>query len=141
MALEVGKFAKGFVAALVELEQSSIQPKSPEHLRALNEVHRFIAKQVELARDKQPRNWFKDVVRLRNSLSPGQTGAFDQFETALRDLQLSFTESPNPNYEDIIFTVSKPFASSSLEAFEPRERDLIRKAAGVFVDTQRRHPA
>ena len=93
MALEVEKFAKGFVAALVELDQTSIQPKSPEHRRALNQLYKFIAEQVELARDKPlMRNWFKDVVRLRNSLSPGQTGAFDQFETALRDLQLSFTE-------------------------------------------------
>jgi len=137
MALEVEKFAKGFVAALVELEQSSIQPKSPEHRRALNQLYEFIAEQVELARDNpRMRNWFKDVLRLRNSLSPGQTGAFDQFETALRDLQLSFTESPNPNYEDIVFTVSKPFASSSLEAFEPKERELIRNAARVFVGSQ-----
>ena len=137
MALEVERFAKGFVAALVEQEQTSIQPKSPEHLRALNEVYNFIASEVERARDKpEMRSWFRDVVRLRNSLSPGQTGAFDQFETALRDLQLSFTESPNPNYEDIVFTVSKPFALSSLNAFNPNERELVRKAAKVFVDNR-----
>ena len=137
MALEFDQFAKGFVAALVELDQSSIQPKSPEHLRALNELYHFISQAVEQARGpSDSREWLRDLVRLRNSLVPGQTGAFDQLETALRDLQLSFTESPNPNYEDIVFTVSKPFARSALETFGNKERELVRSAAKIFMDNR-----
>jgi hypothetical protein len=137
MTLGVDKFAKGFVAAMVELKQFSIEPKSPSHLRGFWALHELLAEEVERARDDpNKREWFKDTVRLRNSLVSGPTGSFDQFESALRDLQSSVTESPNPNYASLEFTASPPFASSLLDGLEEDERILARAAAMVFVKSQ-----
>jgi hypothetical protein len=133
-AFEFDEFTRAFVAALVQAERSSIQPKNPVQRRAFYRVWKVIGKQVDDARNSpKKRDWLRTVVRIRNRMSPGQSGAFDQFETALRDLQLSLTESPNPSYEDISFTLSKPFANSVLNELAPKERALVRKAADVFL--------
>jgi hypothetical protein len=131
---EFDEFTRGFVAALVEAERHSIQPKNPIQRRAFYKVWRLIGERAEQARGSTAKQeWLRKVVRIRNRMSPGQSGAFDQFETALRDLQLSLTESPNPNYEDITFTVSKPFANSVLSKLNRAERALVREAAEVFL--------
>lgn len=131
---EFDEFAKAFVAALVQAERRSLQPKDPTQRRAFYKVWKFIGQQAEEARSDNP-DWLRTVVRIRNRMSPGQSGAFDQFETALRDLQLSLTESPNPSYEDITFTVSKPFANSVLNRLSKVERELVSKAAEVFLSS------
>jgi hypothetical protein len=93
----------------------------------------MIDAKADAAKNTADRDWAKKVVRIRNRMSPGQSGAFDQLETALRDLQLSITESPNPSYEDISFTASKPFAISLLNQLEESERELVREAARIFI--------
>jgi hypothetical protein len=135
MDLTIKEFTRGIVASLVEADVRSIQPKRAEQRKALRQVWQFLSKETERVRRSRTRDetWLRQVIRLRNAMSPGPTGAFDQFETALRDLQLSFTESPNPSYEDVDFTVSKPFAKSRLEQFDARSRVLIRKAADFFL--------
>ena len=126
MAIDLERFARGFVAALVEGNRPSIQPKRPEHVHGFYKIREILDAEVAQAQQGSDREWLQQVVRLRNRLSPGPTGSFDQFETALRDLQLSFTESPNVYYEDIEFTISKPFAQSTLSNLEARERSLSR---------------
>jgi hypothetical protein len=137
MTIGVEKFAKGFVAAMVDLEQFSIEPKSPRHLRGFWALHDLLDKEVERVRyDPNKREWFRDIVRLRNSLVSGPTGSFDQFESALRDLQSSVTSSPNPSYVSLEFTVSRPFARSLLDELNEDERILARAAATAFVKSQ-----
>ncbi|MDE2227740.1 MAG: hypothetical protein KGL11_01690 [Alphaproteobacteria bacterium] len=133
MPLDVEAFARGFIAALVAENRTSIQPKRPEQRRAFYRIYEFLGTEACKAEQQHDKKWLREVVRLRNRLAPGPTGAFDQFETALRDLQLSFTESPNPYYEDIVFTVSEPFARSTLERMSDRERGLVMQAAQLFV--------
>jgi hypothetical protein len=133
MTIDVESFTRGLIAALVEGSRSSIQPKRPEDRRGFYKIHEYLDEEVRRAREGDDREWMKQIVRLRNRLMPGPTGAFDQFETAFRDLQLSFTESPNVYYEDIEFTISKPFATSTLESMDNRERELVKNAAKAFV--------
>jgi hypothetical protein len=133
MRIDLEQFTRGFVAALVDKDQPSIQPKRPEHVRGFYKVRELLQKEVDRAQSGNDREWLQQLVRLRNRLSPGPTGSFDQLETALRDLQHSFTESPNVYYEDIEFTISKPFAESTLSTFGERERSLVKAAASVFV--------
>jgi hypothetical protein len=133
MVMDIEGFARGFVAALVEGNRTAVQPKRPEHRVGFHKVYARLEEEVQQARKVGDREWLKEVVRLRNRLMPGPTGSFDQFETALRDLQLTYTESPNVYYEDIVFTVSKPFAQFTLASMGNRERDLVRKAALAFI--------
>jgi hypothetical protein len=133
MTIDLEKFTRGFIAALIEDNQPSIQPKRPEHIRGFYRLRKILDDEVDRARDASDRGWLQQVVRLRNRIAPGPTGSFDQFETALRDLQLSFTQSPNVDYEDIEFTISKPFARSTLKHFNDKEQALLRQAAAAFI--------
>ena len=136
VSFEARDFARGFVAALIELGNSSLQPKNPDHRLGLYRVWEYLEECADNARgDEVSRAWYKSLVRIRNRVSPGSTGSFDQFQTDLRDLQLSLTESPNPSYEEISFSVSEPFAKSLLGHLEPNESELVRSAARLFLES------
>ena len=133
MALDIGTFARGFVAALVIDGVKSIQPKHPDDQRQLHRMWGFIgAMASELAEQDVNEDWFMQVVSLKNDLAPGTMGAFETLETALRDLQLSFTACGNPTYEDISFTISKPFAESELERMSEEEQHVVLEAVKAF---------
>ena len=132
MAIDLEAFTRGFVAALVERDRNSLQPKRPEHVHGFYRLQDFLREEAHRAGQAEDKEWFRQIVRLRNRIAPGPSGSFDQFETALRDLQLSSTESPNVWYEDIEFTLSKPFAEASLRQLDPRESELVRNAAAAF---------
>ena len=126
-------FTRGFIAALVLKGASSLQPMNPVHRQGLYRVWDYLESEARKAEQSSDRGWFKSLVRIRNRVDPGQTGAFDQFQTDLRDLQLSLTESPNPSYEDIAFSLSRPFADSLLEQLGGERSDLVRAAVEVFL--------
>ncbi len=105
---------------------------NPRHRRGLYRVWGFLGARAEEARGAN-KVWFRSLVRIRNRVDPGHAGTFDQFQTELRDLQMSMTESPNPSYEDISFSVSRPFARSLLSELSEEERELVRKAAHLFL--------
>lgn len=142
MELTLKEFTRGMVASLVTANVGSIQPKRPDQRKALRAVWQHISKETERARKShtQDVDWLKQLIRLRNGMAPGITGTFDQFETALRDLQLSFTQSPNPSYEDVDFTVSKPFARSRLARFDQRARKLVDDATTIFLENSASRP-
>ncbi len=132
-SLEARDFTRGFVAALVMAGASSLQPMNPAHRQGLYRVFQYIDDQAKTAKSSGVREQFKALVRIRNRIAPGQTGAFDQFQTDLRDLQLSLTESPNPSYEDIAFSLSKPFARSLLDQLGTAKSHLIEAAVDCFL--------
>ncbi|TNM60543.1 hypothetical protein [Aliirhizobium smilacinae] len=136
VSFEARDFARGFIAALIEMGNSSLQPKNPEHRLGLYRVWKYLEERADEARKNETsRDWYKSLVRIRNRVSPGSTGSFDQFQTDLRDLQLSLTESPNPSYEEISFSVSQPFAKSLLGHFGHHESELVRNAARLFLES------
>ena len=130
--LEIRDFTRGFIAALVMAGSSSLQPMNPAHRRGLYRVFQYIEDRTSKARQDGVRDQFKALVRIRNRIAPGQTGAFDQLQTDLRDLQLSLTESPNPSYEDISFSLSKPFARSLLQQLGTEKCGIVTEAARLF---------
>lgn len=132
-SFEARDFTKGFVAALVQAGAYSLQPMNPQHRQGLYRVWGFLDRQAREAQEANARERFKALIRLRNRIAPGHTGAFDQFQTDLRDLQLSLTESPNPSYEDISFSLSAPFAKSLLMELGEERSDLVRGAVEVFL--------
>lgn len=138
--LTLGDFAQGFVAKLVESGETAIHPKAPEDRAALRRVIDTLENELRSVRpSKSPEEteWYRMLVVLRNELKPSNSGAFDSFETALRNLQLSFTSCPNPFYEEIAFSVTKPYASAVISEFPERARQLIERAASAFVETRR----
>jgi NifB/MoaA-like Fe-S oxidoreductase len=134
MSLDLGTFARGFIATLAMHNLFSIQPKNPAQIRAFHEIRNVFDAEVEKLRASETEtDWLYEIAELRNRLSPSTSGHFDQLETAFRDLQLSLTESPNLSYEDIDFTISLPFAQTTLERFSTRERELIEQAVGAYL--------
>lgn len=137
--LTLGSFAEGFVAKLITDGQSAIRPQSPEDRFGLNEVVQTLEREIQSIRGKSDldRDWYRALVMLRNELRPSMTGAFDGFENALRNLQLSFTSCPNAFYEEITFNVTRPFAEAVVSELPQPQRDLIARAAKAFVDARR----
>jgi hypothetical protein len=95
-----------------------------------------LEKEIDALRSKGDidKKWYRTLVSLRNQLRPSISGAFDGFESALRNLQLSFTSCPNPFYEEIAFTVTTPFAEAVVK---DRERHLVEAAAKAFINARK----
>lgn len=135
ITLDTERFTRGFVAQLFQLDASALQPRKREDRLGFRRVLDVLEEEIaKLQAEGRRSRLYVDLVRLRNELSPSNIGAFDNFETALRDLQLSATDCPNPFYEEIIFTVSRPNAEATLAELPEEYRLLIEKAAKAFVN-------
>lgn len=130
-----GLFAQAFVAQLIAQGVSAVQPHAPEDRKGFQAVVDLLNAEIDRQRQSGDLDIeiYRDLVRLRNELKASNSGAFDSFETILRDLQLSMTNSPNPFYEEIEFSVSKPYAESMLDELSASQRDLVAKAADAFL--------
>lgn len=136
--LSLMSFMKGFVSALLLQGVSSIRPKADEDRDGLATVVELLQEEIEKARNGD-RSRFRALVALRNELQPSSVGSFDGFETALRNLQLSLTNCPNPFYEEIAFTASPSFADATLrDEFGEQERVLLQRLSTAFLD-RRQH--
>ena len=138
-ALTVTSFTKGLIAYLVALGETAIYPKSPRDRRGFQSVVEILETEISRLKSSnstKDQELYRPLVRLRNELQASSTGAFDAFETALRNLQLNFTNCPNPFYEEIAFTVSVPFAKSILAELPESQRKLVEKA-GIEFKTAR----
>lgn len=136
----LGDFTQGFIAKLVELGETAIHPRAHEERMALRRVVDTVENELRnISSTKSPDDatWYKRLVLLRNELRPSNSGAFDSFETALRNLQLSLTSCPNPFYEEIAFSVTKPYAKALFNEYPDRERSLIERAAKAFVEARK----
>jgi len=141
--LSLARFMKGFVAALLTKGAASIRPKADEDRDALRRVVDLLENEIQSSRSTPQtsaanKRWLRALVRIRNELQPSPVGAFDGFEAALRNLQLSVTNCPNPFYEEIAFSASRPFAEATLkDEFEVRERQLLEHLADGFLNCRR----
>jgi hypothetical protein len=128
-------FCKAFLSELVLGGNRVIQPKSAADRRGFRNLVKVldIAAQEAASGD---RAWYKQVVRLRNSLQTSNNGSFEGFETTLRDLQTSSVLQPNPNYEFLKIDVSPSFAQSIIDGLEDRQRILVHAATRAFDDAR-----
>lgn len=137
-SVDLHSFTKTLVAGLVELNVTAVHPHSVVDRRAFHEVVRLLDRRVKtLIKDRNPRQMVLSVAKIANELRPSNTGSFEGFEAALRSLQLTFTASPNPFYDDITFPVSKTQAQSFLANSNPVQRQLALDAAKVFAAARR----
>ena len=135
MNLDVETFVRGFVAGLIDADATAIRPGRSEHRHGFKQVLDILDQEVERSQTskRDDQGWYKQVVRLRNGLRPSNSGTFDNFEMALRDLQLSLTNCPNPFYEEIAFSVSKPYAQSIFNDMPDPQRNLVARAVEAFL--------
>lgn len=132
--LTPNSFFKAWVSELVVEGELVICPDHPETRKALNEVRRLLERLVEKCETEGDLDREYMFLDLRNQFLPGSTGSFDGVERALRNLQTSLVMSPNPDYEEMVFEVSKPFAKSIIAALSAEERDLVKQAAAAYIE-------
>jgi hypothetical protein len=134
--LTAQSFARGLIAELVRRGRTSIEPHGSSDragfFRAMEEVTKFAR---QLGQEGSDPSLYQDSVRIRNALKPSNNGSFDGLERLLRSQQLSLTASPNPFYEQIALNLSRPYAESLLQEFEPEQRELISRAVSAFLGT------
>lgn len=100
---------------------------------ALSEVELLDSKVKALLEQNAAAEAVLPLLTVANELRPGNTGAFEGFEAALRSLQLTFTSSPNPWYDDIEFPVSQTQAESFMSLLPHPQRQLAIAAADAFI--------
>lgn len=134
-AFDLRTFTKAFVACLVMRDLYEVRPDDAHTRRGFERVVRVLddAKSA-LKASGADSDLVRQVGRLANELRQSNTGAFDGFETALRQVQLTFTSSPNPDYDDIVFSVSKAYAEAAVAELPSDQQQIVKKAVSVFIE-------
>jgi hypothetical protein len=133
-SIDLHSFTKSWVAGLVRNHVDQIRPHDPIMREAFKAVLEALDRRVEELSEKQlPSEAILPLLQVANELRPSNTGAFEGFEAALRSLQLTFTSSPNPWYDNIEFPVSPTQAESFLSSIPDVQRDIALEAAKAFT--------
>ncbi len=134
-AFDLRTFTKAFVAGLVMKDMYEVRPDDIHTRRGFGSVVRVLDEaRASLEASGADRNLVRMVGRLANELRPSNTGAFDGFEAALRQIQLTFTSSPNPEYDDIVFSVSRTYAEAAVAELPSDQQQIINDAVNKFVE-------
>ena len=133
-SLDVRSFTKAFVAGLVTHDMFEVRPGDLETRRGFAGVVRVLDEQKRALQERGgPKELVRSLARVANELRPSNTGAFDGFEAALRQAQLTFTTSPNPDYDDIVFSVPKAYAEATVGELPSEQKEIVNRAVDVFV--------
>jgi hypothetical protein len=133
-SIDLHSFTKSWVAGLVTNHVDRIRPHDPFMREAFKAVLEALDRRVDrLSEQKVPSEAILPLLQVANELRPSNTGAFEGFETALRSLQLTFTSSPNPWYDNIEFPVSQIQAESFLSSIPDVQREIALEAASAFA--------
>jgi hypothetical protein len=129
------RFLKAFISTLVLAGHRSIPPRQKYVRRGFQRVAEMLDERTrsllaQNAPSSEVRPWIDTSNRLR--LSP--TGGVDNWESALRSAQLTFTKVGNPSYELVSFDLDKARAQSELDQLSPAEREFVGKAGQVFME-------
>jgi hypothetical protein len=135
--IDLHSFTKAWVAGLVTQDVEAVRPHDPRDRRGFESVVELLDRKVEaLTRQGSPAEVILPLLKVANELRPSNTGAYEGFEAALRALQLTFTSSPNPWYDDIEFPVSQVQACSFMRLIPEAQRRLALEAANAFVSAR-----
>ncbi|MBR1129495.1 hypothetical protein [Bradyrhizobium iriomotense] len=132
--VDLHSFTKALVANLVDLKVRAVRPHDMNDRRGFAAVVRALDTKVKILRKEGAAS--RDILavaQIANELRGSSTGNYEGFEAALRSLQLTFTASPNPFYDDISFPVSQVQARSFTESISKFQRELAASAAKAFV--------
>src|SRR5690348_17169001 len=106
--VDLQSFTKALVANLVDLNVRAVSPHDTEDRRGFAGVVRSLDQKVKaLQKAGASASQILAVAKIANELRESSIGNYEGFEAALRSLQLTFTASPNPFYDDIAFPVSQ----------------------------------
>jgi hypothetical protein len=132
--VDLHSFAKALVAMLVDLNVRRVRPHDMNDRRGFAGVVKALdAKVRSLKKEGVASGVILAVAKIANELRGSSTGSYEGFEAALRSLQLTFTASPNPFYDDIAFPVSQTQARSFTKSISSFQRELALVAAKAFL--------
>jgi hypothetical protein len=134
MVFDTLAFMKGFVARLVLRNRASVRPSSPSDRRGFAEAIRLLDQKIEdLEKRGEEPKVIRQFVRIANDLRASNSGGYEGFEAALRGLQLTFASCPNPFYEEIAFSVPRPYAEATVENLPDVQRKIVDDVADAFL--------
>jgi hypothetical protein len=129
--LPLQMFARLLIAALVVEGRRSFCAHESADREALMRLHAYVAGLVDLKGEPLPDDLL-DLIRIRNVLAPSYTGAFDAFESLLRDQQHWLTSSRNPTFEVISFDVPPEIGNQLLSEASDSVAEIAKAAAAAF---------
>lgn len=129
------RFIKAFISSLVLAGHRSIPPREKYVRRGFRRVAEMLDEQGRVLMSRQaPPTEVRPWIETRNRLRLSPTGGIDNWESALRSAQFTFTKVGNPSYELVSFDVDKARAQSELDQLPSDQREFVERAAHVFLE-------
>lgn len=126
------EFCSALICQLVSAGTDVIHPRHAGDIRGFHAILKSLDSFLD-SPGEDTDQW-RQLLRIRNRISPGNTGAFDRFEDIFRDLQTSLVWLPC--YGGFVFSVPEPFAKSLIEELAPFDRQVIEASATAFLNSQ-----
>lgn len=129
------RFLKAFISTLVLEGRRSIRPREKYVRRGFQRVVEMLDERARsLLAQSAPSAEVRPWIDTRNRLRLSPTGGVENWESALRAAQLTFTKVGNPYYELVSFDLDEARAESELEQLSPEQRDFVDRAAKSFLE-------
>jgi hypothetical protein len=129
----VGQYCEALICALLVRKKSHLRFDDAETTHALGNLIaklRADAKEAERAGDT---GLTYDLFVLLNQISPNpNTGAYDGFWSALRDLQPAYAEVRNPYYLALEFKGTPSIAETAVKELPERWRKIVTQSAEML---------
>ncbi|WP_298814649.1 hypothetical protein [uncultured Sphingomonas sp.] len=133
-AMAPGVFLKGFIAQLVLEGLRSISSRDPQVHRGLKRVVELLDDRVREILDES------DDVRLAgpwiatgNLLRLSPTGGVENWERALRSVQMTYTRIGGDDRDSVAFEIDEVRAADELAHLQPADRAFVEVAATAFI--------
>ena len=130
--LTTDAFVEAFAAMLVQRGQRHVRLNEPAVRDQLFRVYEFLEPEVD--RTDGGGSWTRSLVNIRNLFRPSPIGAFDEFESLMREKQIYLTEHPNPYYKDIAIKLPAPAAASIVKSLDTKVRELVSQAVTRYME-------
>lgn len=130
-------FITALISALILRQTVQISLENPKDKMGIRRMKDALDQAVENCRESRIGNeaWFRSLVRLRNVFVPGEQNYHERLERALRNLQSSYVEHPNPDYKYIRFQISPPNAQGIVDSLPTNQRKIVDEVADAFLES------
>lgn len=134
-AMAPGVFLKGFIAQLVLEGLRSISSRDPEVHRGLKRVVELLDGRVrEILDDSDDVRLAGPWIATGNLLRLSPTGGVENWERALRSVQMTYTRIGGNDSDSVAFEIDAVRAKDELAHLPPADRAFVKQAATAFIE-------
>ncbi len=129
----VGRYCEALICALLVRRKSHLRFDDAKTTRALGDLIDQLRAEAREAERVGDAGLTYDLFVLLNQISPNpNTGAYDGFWSALRDLQPAYAEVRNPYYLALEFKGTPSIAETAVKELPERWKKIVTQSAEML---------